>query len=72
MCKHETFQVDAKVARLTKEEGGDVTGYSMDIEVCCKDCHMPFRFIGLPGGYSPSYPTVDFEQIQARMPIAPI
>lgn len=72
-CKHKIFNVEAKVARLTESDDSDfVTGYHMDVTVICAQCFKPFRFVGLPSGYSPSYPTVDVEEITARMPIEPV
>jgi hypothetical protein len=68
-CKHENFKVQAQVNRLTDEEGGEVKKYSVDIEIHCADCFMPFRFIGLPGGVSPSQPTVNFDGTELRAPI---
>lgn len=71
-CKHESFQVLSRVGRLTEIEGGPVTSYTMDIQVYCADCLMPFTFIGLPGGVNPNFPTVCAENMEARMPIKPI
>lgn len=72
-CQHKIFNVEAKVARLTESDESDVvTGYHMDITVICAQCLKPFKFVGLPGGYSPGYPTVDVEEITARIPIAPV
>ncbi len=70
-CKHEEFKVQAAVGRLTDEEGGEVKRYTVDIEVHCMQCFMPFRFIGLPGGVSPNQPTVNFDGTELRAPIIP-
>lgn len=71
-CKHERFMTESKVTRLTDVEGGEVTGYSIDIQVHCSDCMKPFQFIGLPMGMSPTYPTTCPEGVEARMPIKPV
>ncbi len=71
-CTHLNFFSDVKVCRLTEVEGGPVTGYSMDVQVYCKDCMRPFQFIGLPYGYSPSKPMMSMDATEARMPIKPV
>ena len=72
-CKHLNFKVEANVARLTESEESDVvTGYRADIEIHCMDCFMPFQFVGLPGGYNPVCPTVNFDSTELRLPIKPV
>lgn len=70
-CEHANFQAVCNVNRLSKVEGGPITGYSVDVRVLCDDCKLPFRFIGLPGGSSPAYPTTSIDGAEARMPIGP-
>lgn len=71
-CKHFNFKVAAKVGRLHEEGNPDkITGYMLDIVVCCIDCGLPFEFIGVPGGYSPAQPMVNFDATQLRAPIKP-
>lgn len=74
MCKHENFKIEGVVNRLTDTEEADapVTGYHMDLTVHCADCMMPFKFKGMQVGYSPSRPTTNFEQVEARLPIEPV
>ncbi len=71
-CKHEKFQANSRVGRLSEVEGGPITRYVIEIQVHCVECMMPFQFVGLPGGVSPNYPTTCVEKIEARMPIKPI
>lgn len=71
-CQHLNFKAEAKITRLTDEEGGEVNGYRAEIEVHCADCFMPFTFVGLPGGYSPSQPTVNFDCTELRAPLKPV
>jgi hypothetical protein len=71
MCQHEQFEVMAKVVRLTDGDNGPVTGYTADIRIKCVQCEMPFEFIGVPGGYSPSQPMVNFDGTELRAPIRP-
>jgi hypothetical protein len=71
-CKHFNFTASNRVARLTEENNPEnITGYSMDVRVKCADCGLPFEFIGMPGGYSPAQPMVNFDATEARMPIRP-
>lgn len=70
-CKHEIFQTNVAVNRLTDEQG-NVTSYLAEIEIHCKQCMAPFEFIGLPKGMSPGYPTTDLEGIELRQPIKPV
>lgn len=70
-CEHKNFKANVAVNRLTNEKGL-VTSYSADIEIHCEQCMMPFQFVGLPNGLSPSYPTVSIEGTELRQPIKPI
>ncbi len=71
-CLHEKFQSNCRIGRLTEVESGPVTSYTMDVEVHCAECMMPFQFIGLPGGVNPSFPTVSADNLEARIPIKPL
>lgn len=70
-CDHMHFLAQVDVTRLTKEEGGPVTGYSADIHIKCEQCGEKFVFLGLPGGMAPNYPTVSFDGTELRAPIKP-
>jgi hypothetical protein len=73
MCDHKNFKAQVDVTRLTENDDlGKVIGYRAEIEIHCMDCFMPFRFVGLPGGYLPDRPTISIEGTRARMPIKPI
>ena len=73
-CKHKNFKAQVDVHRLTDvdEPDAEITGYTADVTITCAECHMPFRFKGLPEGVHPEHPTCDFEGVEARMPIEPI
>lgn len=72
-CPHLNFKAQCNVTRLTDAEDSDVViGYRMEVEVFCMDCHKPFAFVGLPGGYHPSQPTVSADEMSARLPIKPL
>lgn len=71
-CSHENFVVDAKVGRLTESDNSDkVIGYSCDVKVKCKDCGLPFEWIGLPHGMNPDTPTVSLSNLELRARIKP-
>lgn len=70
-CKHEIFECQCSVGRLTDGYPGPVTGYMVDIHIKCVQCGIPFEFIGVPGGYSPGQPMVNFDATELRAPIKP-
>ncbi len=70
-CPHEDFAAVVEVNRLTKVEGGPVTGYSAEITVRCADCDEPFRWIGCPAGLSPRQPMVSPDEATLRAPLRP-
>jgi hypothetical protein len=70
-CAHFNFHTSARIGRLTKKEGGPVTGYSADIRIKCSDCGHPFTWIGVPLGSSPSQPMASVDCEELRAPIQP-
>jgi hypothetical protein len=70
-CPHLNFYVCAEVNRLTATDDGPVTGYAADITISCAECSVPFEWIGLPSGLSPSQPMVSFDRTELRAPIKP-
>jgi hypothetical protein len=72
-CQHLNFETGAKVGRLFKEDNPEViTEYRLDLMVRCKDCGLPFEFVGLPGGHNPGFPTINyFDATELRCPIKP-
>ena len=71
-CKHENFHANVSIARLAIDEAGDkIVGFSADITIKCRDCNLPFEFIGLPMGYTPFQPACSVDSLEARMPIKP-
>lgn len=72
ICEHQRFQIGGTVSRLTKDDDGPVTGYSLDVTVRCDECKEPFHFIGLPHGMSlvgGAYASID--ETELRIAIAP-
>lgn len=71
-CQHMNFETEAKVARLFEEGKPEViTGYRLDLIVRCKECGLPFEFVGLPGGYNVFSPTINIDATELRCPIKP-
>jgi hypothetical protein len=70
-CKHEQFESFTKVARLTNEDGGEVTGFSLDLKVKCVQCNEFFEFIGVANGYSQNQPLASIDFTELRIPIRP-
>jgi len=69
-CDHLQFESACLVNRLTDEEGGPPTGYTIDVLVRCADCGEPFTFLG-PVGVSTSEPRVSADGLELRAPITP-
>lgn len=70
ICKHDRFGVTANITKLKEEEDSEVIkGYRMDATVKCLDCGSLFAFVGLPGGYDPSFPTVNADKTEIRCPL---
>jgi hypothetical protein len=65
------FKSFANIQRLSHEDGGSITGYSVDFRVECADCGLPFRFMGLPFGLSFSTPRLSADSCELRAPIEP-
>lgn len=70
-CQHMNFECRADVGRLSEIEGGPITGYTVGITVKCRDCGLPFRFIGLPAGNHFAEPRVSMDGIELRAPLEP-
>lgn len=67
-CKHEQFESDVKVARIQKEEGGEITDYMVEIKVRCSNCKEFLEFKGVSGGLNFSFPTASPDNQELRLP----
>lgn len=65
-CRHENFNVHAEVARVE-----DVGAFHVDMRIACRDCGLPFEWVGLPLGFSHYQPTVSIDAQEMRVPIVP-
>lgn len=75
-CLHLDHVVSAKIFRLVKDdqvpvEESVVTGWSAEIIINCKECGLPFEFIGLECGMMPDKPMCDPSAQELRAPIKP-
>lgn len=70
-CKHMEFETGTRVARLHDGNPDVITGFMLDIVIRCKDCGLPFEFVGVPGGYSPGQPMCNFDSTELSAPIKP-
>lgn len=66
VCKHETFDATVNVVRLE-----DVGRFQAEVMIACQQCHVLFRFIGLPYGLDLNGAAVSPDGTQARLAIAP-
>lgn len=71
-CTHNVFASQVNVYRLTDTEGGPVTGYAAEVMVKCKDCDMPFQWLGVDKGISTVKPMASILGTELRAPIIPI
>lgn len=67
-CKHENFESEVKVARISQEEGGKIIDFMVEIKVRCSNCKEFLEFKGIEGGLNFSYPTVSADNQEARLP----
>lgn len=70
-CEHPEFSAMVRVGRLSKDDGGPITGYTADVKVECAKCRLPFRFIGLTAGNHYAEPRVSMDGTELRAPIEP-
>lgn len=70
-CEHLEFVSFISIGRLTDGETGPVNAYTAEIKIQCKDCSMPFMFIGPPMGLLWDQPTVSPDAQELRCPIRP-
>jgi hypothetical protein len=65
-CQHEDFEAAVDVHRL--EDSGR---FQADVRINCKECGLPFRFIGLPAGLDLNGAATSADATEARLSIAP-
>lgn len=71
-CPHEHFDANVSCNRIVNEEGEEPpVRFNADIRITCRDCGLPFRFVGLPHGVDLNGAAVSADGQEARMCIAP-
>lgn len=66
-CKHENFHAHVEVNRIE-----DIGRFTADIRIRCRECDLPFEFVGVGEcGSSYEFPTVDPSAQELRVPIKP-
>jgi len=66
MCEHKDFEAKVEISRLE-----DIGRFAADVTIHCKDCNLPFQFLGLPGGLNLEGPAVSVDATEARLAIVP-
>lgn len=75
-CAHESFFVQANVARVGEADagsGGRPKAYMLELTVRCEDdgCGERFRFSGVRAGMSYDHPMCSPDETELRAPIRP-
>jgi hypothetical protein len=70
-CPHEHFAAQVDVQRLTDTDDGPVTAYIAEVTVTCEDCDEPFRWTGVPAGFSGAHPTCSIDEKTLNAPMRP-
>lgn len=65
-CRHLDFSANVGVARL--EDSG---GFMAEIRVHCKDCGIPFQFLGMEPGIDLHGARVSIDGLEANIAITP-
>ena len=66
MCEHKNFEASVAVARIE-----DKGRFMAEIRIECKDCHVPFQFMGLQPGLNFDGATVSLDGLEANIGIHP-
>jgi len=71
-CQHLNFNCYADVGRLHEEGNPNkIVSHMVDIKINCRDCGLPFEFIGIPNGMSFYQPMLNIDNTELRAPIKP-
>lgn len=65
-CPHEDFHAAVDVNRLE-----DTGGFIVDVRIYCRQCQLPFSFVGFPAGLSFGRPMVSVDATELHLPIEP-
>ena len=66
------FNVIAEVARIQRSDSDpEIIAFHADFKVQCRECGLPFEFVGLPLGFSHYRPTVAIDGTILHQPLIP-
>ena len=65
-CAHQEFYARVAVNRIE-----DKGAFMADVSIACRQCGLPFHFLGVPLGLSFGRPMASIDQTELRVPIAP-
>ena len=65
------FASSVGIARMTKVEGGPVTGFMAEIRIKCADCGVEMQFLGLQPGCDTQGARVSLDGLEANIAITP-
>lgn len=72
-CPHLDFHLNMHVARVGDGDptSGRIKSFVAEITTSCSQCGEPFRFMGVPAGYSFSAPSVSIDERTVNLPMRP-
>lgn len=71
-CKHNNFNCIADVIRLLKKDTDtEPSAFVAEIRIVCRDCGVPFEFLGVPMGYQPGATRVSFDSLTLNAALKP-
>lgn len=70
-CEHRAFRATVGVTRMSKDDGGPITGYMAEVRVACAECGKPFQFLGLAAGLDTQGARVSLDGLEANIAITP-
>lgn len=65
-CEHLEFNANVAVNRIV-----DKGAFTADIRITCRTCGLPFEFVGVGYGSSPTEPRMSIDGQELRAPIIP-
>lgn len=71
VCAHREFLSKVDV-EIVDDKASMESRYVMEVRINCRQCGLPFQFVGLPAGQPMlAFPTCTKDLVEARLPIRP-
>lgn len=76
-CKHQNFNLIGNVGRIVRPEdeadkdNAQPIAFTVDVKIQCRDCGLPFEWVGFPMGFSFNEPRVSVDCQELRAPLKP-